>query len=386
MTVKSFHARKIFDRIKLIAFLLLPFFPVLAKCQPKFSYTNIPREYSDLNRVYFHIASAYQNITELQDYLPDGYVTDGTIDYTDFIQKGIDQNDKVILPNFPILVSSKGLTLNDNNVLIFQEKSKLILEPNSLETYEIIRIHNVSNVKVYNPVIEGDRIKHRGRTGQWGMGIAIRSSQDVSILNPVISNCWGDGIYIGQIKYQPSENIVIEGGIIDNNRRNGISVTNVNGLQICNTIVANTNGQSPASGIDIEPNSHKDVINNILIKDIRTFNNQKYGIIISLNKLAGRSKRDVNIDILGHIDDRSAGGLAINRVYGDYKTLPFTGRIKISKSVWQNNRGRTPLYYIKQNHGYRLQIDNFKIKKTDEEGNVVIDKEAIGNARKKLSF
>ena len=38
---------------------------------------------------------------------------------------------------------------------------------------------------------------HTGNTGEWGHGIAVFGSTNVTIENVDISQCWGDGIYLG---------------------------------------------------------------------------------------------------------------------------------------------------------------------------------------------
>lgn len=314
--------------------------------------------------------SRYPNAVDLTSYLQPSYVKDGTKDYTVELQKGINENEIVQLPNFPILVNKNGISLKDRSVLIFQPKSKLILAPTSVETYNIISIHNVKDVQVINANIVGDRYNHNGSTGQWGMGIGIRSSTNVTLINPVVSECWGDGIYIGQIGYVPSVNIVVQRAVLNKNRRNGISVTNVDGLKISSPVISNTYGQDPGSGIDIEPNSNKDVINNIEISNPVTFNNAKYGIIVSLTKLKGNLKKDVNIKILNHVDDSSSGGLAINRILDNDTGKPLTGNIKIDNSTWKNSRGKYPLYYLKKVSDMNINLNNYNVVSEDANGNL----------------
>src|SRR5690606_14017101 len=125
-----------------------------------------------------------KNVVDLTRYLPANYSTSGEIDYTEQIQKGLSENRNVKFPNFPILINDKGLTLSSNSNLYFGENSKIILKGSSKERYEILRMDNVQNITINNPVIEGDRNSHKGNTGEWGMGIAVRGgSKNISINN-----------------------------------------------------------------------------------------------------------------------------------------------------------------------------------------------------------
>ena len=94
--------------------------------------------------------------------------------------------------------------------------------------YEIVKIENARNVIIYGLRVEGDRywrLNPGNEKGEWGMGLVIKSSENVKIYNPIITKCWGDGIYIGRGDIEkPNKNVLIFQAIIDDNRRNGISI------------------------------------------------------------------------------------------------------------------------------------------------------------------
>lgn len=146
---------------------------------------------------------------KLEQALPKNYDITGKVDYTAIIQDVIDRNSCVVFPDFPLLINSKGLTLISNSKLFFGKKSKLFLLGNDEAGYEVLRIHNINDVSLYAPTIIGERDAHIGTKGEWGMGISIRGSEEVNIYNANISNCWGDGIYIGTGK-GINKNIVIK--------------------------------------------------------------------------------------------------------------------------------------------------------------------------------
>lgn len=223
------------------------------------------------------------------DYLPKGFVKDGTKDYTSFIQLALNSTKFLLMPDFPVLINDKGLDIQSDQIILFQHNSKLKLEASSKTNYEILRIKNKRNIKIYSPVIEGDRDIHLTNIGEWGMGISIVSSSNILIVDLHVSKCWGDGIYIGQDS-QINNNIVLKYGVVDNNRRNGISVISVNGLDISNFVVSNSNGTNPQAGLDFEPNSIKEDLKSINISDSYFFNNKRFGIIVNTSQLINSAK------------------------------------------------------------------------------------------------
>src|SRR5690606_13000285 len=164
------------------------------------------------------------NYKSILEYLPKNYVKDGTIDYTGYIQKAIDENKNIVLPNFPILINDGGLKLKSNFNLFFQKESALIMKPSTKTKYSFFSLTEVDNVNIYNPTLLGDRKTHLSNKGEWGMGISIYGSTNVKIYNVNIKDTWGDGIYINSNKNKHSYNVLIKNGYIDNARRNGISI------------------------------------------------------------------------------------------------------------------------------------------------------------------
>jgi hypothetical protein len=281
---------------------------------------------------------------DLTSYLPKGYVTNGSVDYTSYLQRGINENLKVSMPNFPVLVNDSGLNLKSNMTVAFPSKSELRLKPTAKGTYAILRIRNVNNIKILNPRLVGDRDRHIGNKGEWGMGIDIRGAQNISVFNVNIKNCWGDGIYIGH-SGTPSRNISINGGVIDNNRRNGVSVISVNGLNINKLLISNSIGVNPATGLDFEPNSHANEIDNVIVKDLITFNNMKNGILIHLDKLIGENEKNVNVQFENYKDFNSSRPV---RVTGQLKNQnkPFRkikGEIIFNGSNFSGNRSSSAI-------------------------------------------
>lgn len=175
-------------------------------------------------------------------------------------------------PRYHFLIEGEngsGLVLSSNTILDFKGTT-LKLKTNNLTSYNIINIKGKKNIVVKGGKIVGDVVSHsdlyEGKS-EWGTGVNIENSDSVSITDLYITHCWGDGIYIGGGaeraigQYEKaSKNIVLKNVICDDNRRQGISITHVDGLLADHCSFINTGVTkkvSPAAGVDIEPNLSK---------------------------------------------------------------------------------------------------------------------------------
>lgn len=285
---------------------------------------------------YFSLyGSLYSQPINIERYLPANHVKDGSVDYTSYLQRGLDENINVQFPDFPILVNENGLNLRSNHRLNFAKNSALLMKPNDKERYGLLNLLNVADIVINNPTLIGDRDRHIGSTGEWGMGINIQSSKNVTVNNPNISKFWGDGIYIGELfhdvrnryrlKSYYSENIKVIGGKLDSNRRNGISVISVKDLLISGVTIKNTEGTLPMAGIDIEPNNNEQFLENILIRDVITENNAEVGIKYVVSNYFGARERTVSITIENCMDKGSKVALFLG---GSRNTSHYKGNVR----------------------------------------------------------
>ena len=147
-------------------------------------------------------------------------------------------------------------------------EGNIYLKPNDYPRCYVIYVPKAENVIISgNGTIWGDKMDHTGSDGEWGHGIYIAGSQNVTVINLSIKNCWGDCIYIGS----KSKNINICNCTLENGRRQGVSVTSAKGVRIEDCHISNVSGCKPGLGIDIEPN--KDcTVDDVTIKNVRIEN------------------------------------------------------------------------------------------------------------------
>lgn len=178
----------------------------------------------------------------------------------------------------------------------------IVLEGNSLERYYILDILDAENVHIDGSgILEGDVLTHtpiirqkdgHDYAGEWGYGIRIASSKNVSVKGITVCNCWGDSITIADprtIEYpnpsrRVSENVEISGVEFYGSRRQGISAIHFTRCTVDRCYFHDIVGDAlipagPSSGIDIEPDGTKGA-DLISVRNCR-FNNCKIGICSS---------------------------------------------------------------------------------------------------------
>lgn len=308
----------------------------------EFTYLEVPKKYysdtaQDISDV--SLFSTNENGYDLSKDISRGDIATSPKN-TKIIEEAIKNNNVVLFPDFPIFIDDTGIEVTSNTTLIFQTNSELRIVPNSKERYEILRIHNKENITLVSPKIRGDRLEHTGLKGEWGMGIAVRSSKNIKIYNASISHCWGDGIYVGQISanHSPSRDIFIYNPILDFNRRNGLSITSVDGLELIKPLISNTYGILPMCGIDVEPGNSSEIIQNVNIVDPITYNNFKGGIVVNLSKLSEVENTFSTLNITGHVDEFSTVGFYISGINIDRRAgHQLQGEINVINSRLINN-------------------------------------------------
>ena len=146
-----------------------------------------------------------------------------------------------------------------------RSKMRLKLDPlaqvkaiaNSSDRYIMFKLWNLNNVEITGGQIIGERVAHVGTTGQWGYGVAIQGSSKVFVHDISISNCWGDGVFIGTSTSSgatvKASDVTLNHVVSTNNRRQGLSITPAQRVYVVNSTFTGQNGTAPQAGIDIEP-------------------------------------------------------------------------------------------------------------------------------------
>ncbi len=198
-------------------------------------------------------------------------------DDTAALQKALDTNDAVTIPNGTYYINvDNPLRLQSNQTLTLSDDTVLKAMPTSSSVSSVLVVENATNVTITGGTIVGERSEHTGAGGEWGMGILITGgAENVMVSNLTITDCWGDGIYVGGTPIV--RNVTIDNVIGDGNRRQGLSVTNASGVIVTNSVFKNTSGTAPAAGIDLEPNEGE-LVENVTIIGVTCTGNQGGGL------------------------------------------------------------------------------------------------------------
>jgi len=268
---------------------------------------------------------------------------DGVTDDTAAIQKAVNAvagtGGTVSIPDGTYMInavasSTMGIRLGSNMTLSLSSGAVLKAIPTSSGTYAILAARSVSNVNIVGGTLLGERSAHSGSGGEWGMGLSISNSSHVVVQGVTAKDCWGDGFYITD----SSSDVTLCNLVGDHNRRQGLSVTSVDGLVVRNCVFKNTTGTEPECGIDLEPNDGQ-IINNVSITGCTLTNNAGGGLSAGFNTNF-TTPRITNTVVDGCIID----GNGVNPVTGGYRRGVLVGHsfgnITISNCQIRNTIGQ----------------------------------------------
>jgi hypothetical protein len=225
-----------------------------------------------------------------------GAVGDGRADDSAAIQAAIDAvagtKGTVLVPDGVYLVETVGKTrvkLGSDMTLKLAQGAVLKAIPNDEPKYAVLTISGVANVWVTGGTLEGDRNEHRGKSGEWGMGIRIDDgAKHITISGLTSKKMWGDGFYV-----QEAEDVRFCGVTADGNRRQGLSIIAANGLLVLNSTFKNTHGTRPSAGIDLEPDKERQTISHVRIEGSKFLDNAGEGILV-----AGKKARISKVEMM----------------------------------------------------------------------------------------
>jgi hypothetical protein len=186
----------------------------------------------------------------------------------------------------------KSVKLKSDMTLKLDPGATIKAIPNDKERYAVILVWGASNVWVTGGTIHGERDQHKGKAGQWGHGLHIsRGSKHVTVIGVTSKKMWGDGFYV-----EGAEDVRFCSVVADSNRRQGLSITDADGVLISKSVFKNTYGTKPMAGIDLEPWQDTQKIRNVRIVDSKFLNNKGAGIIASAH-----TARVASIEMRGNV-------------------------------------------------------------------------------------
>ncbi len=182
--------------------------------------------------------------------------------------------------------ATRSIKLRSNMRLKMSSAATLSAIANDRERSWVVKAWRVKNVQIVGGRVVGERVGHRGTTGEWGYGISIQASDNVSVTGTHISDCWGDGIWIGGLGRRASvvvsTHVTLDHVVSTNNRRQGLSIGPVRGVSVIHSTFSHTHGTKPQAGVDIEPQGQGPA-RDITFSDCTITGNQGSGLEIHSN-------------------------------------------------------------------------------------------------------
>lgn len=306
---------------------------------------------------------------------------------------------KIVVPYMGKEWIVRPIKLKSNQEIIFEPGVVVTAKKGEFKrkkTY-LFLAHNIKNVTLrgYGATLrmrkkdyEGsDYIKSEHRTV-----LGILGSDNIKVLGLTLRDSGGDGIVIfarNALKEDyrvPCRDVIIKDCILDNNYRQGITVSSVENLLIENCILKNTNGTWPKAGIDIEPSNYRESLSNIVISNCISENNAGPGFQVFLGQLSSKSKdvtvlfvdcyvKDASTAIkVGAVRDDGPKGLVEFRnctvENANIAGVTIFGKSKENVSVRFNNCKWKNTGLIKTAYSYPILLSTGKGKYTEKMGGV----------------
>jgi len=212
----------------------------------------------------------------------------------------------VYIPSGTYMIISTRIQIQSNTTVIMTDTTILSqIACARADMYGIVDVNQVSNVSIIGGMVSGDRYTHTGSTGEFGHGILIRGSTNITVTNTIFNKCWGDGIFIDGSYHNSVETyndgIYLTDITSTDNRRQGISIISGQNMIITRPVLTYINGTDPMAGIDFEPDINTNILKNIKVIDAYTAYNTGCGMSILLTNLPGTTQ-PVDIQFINHRD------------------------------------------------------------------------------------
>jgi hypothetical protein len=281
---------------------------------------------------------------------------------TSEIQSTLDANSKILFLDGDYIVDSP---------IYFKSNQTIMFSPNTVfkaavggftgDFDSLINIHNQSNVKLINK-LKVVMNKAEYTTGEWRHGVNIQSVKGLDADIIEVSDTGGDGVYFGTTdNISVNEDINIKTIIVDNNKRNGVSFICGKRIKIDNVIATNTNGTYPMYGIDFEPNTSANLLQDIEINNVFTSGNSQGGILFQITAYQNSTESTtITIHNFHSINDGRQG--ALSYVYSkDADTSPMVGEIAIKRGLIEDPKCEGVNFQNYTSNGIPLLFENITI-------------------------
>lgn len=132
-----------------------------------------------------------------------------------------------------------------------------------------------STLRMWKSDYQGPDYKH----GEWRYALRIHHAENVLVEGLTIVESGGDGIGVS------GKDITIRNCVCDRNHRQGMSIFSAKNLLVENCVFSNTSGTAPQAGVDIEPDSAKERLENIVFRNCVAYGNAGNGFETAIHQM-----------------------------------------------------------------------------------------------------
>ena len=219
------------------------------------------------------------------------------VDATVIVQKALDSGARqVVFDVAPGAWTVGPVYVRSDTEILFEEGAQLLAKPGEFLPLKsaLLNVIGATNVTVRG-LGKGATLRMRiadyrnppYEKGEWRHTVNLLSVKNVLVENLLLADSGGDGVYLGvKCRGCPNENVTIRRCVCDNNNRQGISVISAKHLLIEDTVMKNTRGTSPKSGIDFEPNDASEVLIDCVMRNCLTAGNDGAGYEMYFGQLS----------------------------------------------------------------------------------------------------
>ena len=120
-----------------------------------------------------------------------------------------------------------------------------------------------SNVTIADLTVDGSLELWGAVATEWKHCIDARAVTGLKLMNVTCRNAKGDGLYIGRLTTAHSSDVSAFNLVCDANYRNGLSIIDLSDGRFVQCQFINQAGTAPQDGVDIEPNSNADRVQDV---------------------------------------------------------------------------------------------------------------------------
>ena len=213
-----------------------------------------------------------------------GYnATDATAAFASAINATVDTVIIDFAGNGDWVITSTSFFDISNKTIIFKPGVRLVAKPGAFSAdVQLLKFVRGLNIKLSGYGATFIMQKAEYTTGEFRHTLQLENCKGIIIEGLIFKDSGGDGIYLGgENSISPTpycENVLVKDCVMDNNRRQGMSVISAQNLLVTNCLFKNTKGTLPEAGVDLEPYETYQRIVNCNFKKCQFVNNNGHGI------------------------------------------------------------------------------------------------------------